>query len=472
MPEELIRELCACSVHFVVDNFAKSAMPNAVDTLVVSGFMSMDNTDRHGQSIDPRKFNYGEFMLNPQLWVNHKLWMDDNGNEISVGVVDTAAPVQVSYDGMGSEASLTDMKTGAHLRTVDASKFELKNKAKGVWVECTIQEAAIIEQVEQRRLNAFSWQGLMYKNPTGTIKRIDLIEVSLVNVPANQRAVFQIGKSLVVDHSDSPELVYIDLGKVAALVHPTETKKDDRSHTGFTAMEQRLLDGVNGNVGENVAATDVTEGGEKDMDELLQKFNAVLESLNGVSKKIDGLDSRIAAVEEKAIKPAEETPAPTAAAVVEVAPAEVKVVEAPAVKAEAVAAEPEVAVAEIVAEPDPVAPVVEKESTEVPDETVANALTAVMDKLTGFDASLKKLDTLMKRVDNLEATPQEKTALDADTPTPVAPAEEAAQTDEELTTVLKDAVALLSKEDVTTIRERNVLHALIPDEAIKKHVRA
>jgi len=459
--DQLTQELCTCSVHFAVDKFSKSAI-NAVDTLIVSGFMSMDNTDRHGQSIDPRKFNFDEFMMNPQLWVNHKLWNDANGNEISVGVVDNIVPVQVSYNGAGSEASLVDMKTGAHVKTIPVDKFAIKNKAKGVWTECTIQEPAVIALVQQGRLNAFSWQGLMYKNPNGTVKRIDLIENSLVNVPANQRAVFQIGKSLYVDHKDVPEMIEIDLGKVSALVTANHLDTAEEVSQEFTPLEQRLLGDVNGNAGESVATTDVTEGGDKDMDiqELLVKFGGIVERMDTAMATIGSLDERIAAQEAKAIQQpkADAAPTPAVAETKEVVPV-----------VEVVAAVKETAV---VATLDSVAPVVddaEKKSLDENAVKVTEVLDKVVEKFAAFDASVKKIDELATRVSRLEVVPQEKTALDADTPEQIGTVAITDQSEEELAAVVQKAVAMLSPEDRKAIRSRDLENTFIPDRAIRGH---
>ena len=455
--DQLIRELYTCSVHFAVDEFSKASVANAADTLVVSGFMSMDNTDRHGQSIDPRKFNYSEFMKNPQLWVNHKLWNDENGNEISVGVVDAAAPVQVSFNGASSEASLIDMKTGAHVRTVSAETFEIKNKAKGVWTECTVQEPAVIALVQQGRLNAFSWQGLAYKNPNGTIKNIDLIEVSLVNVPANQRAVFQIGKSLYIDHADVPEMIEIDLGKVSALVTAKNSDIAKEVSQELTPLEQRLLSDVNGNPGEKVATTDVTEGGDTDMDiqDLLVKFGGIIERMDTATAQIGSLGERVTAQEAQA-----------------------KAIQQPAV--ETTPAVPVVEVAETVKEvaaaatQDPVAPVVDEAEKKVLDENavkVTEVLEQVVEKFAAFDASVQKIDALAKRVNQLEVAPTEKTALDADTLVQTPTTEVAEQSEEEAAAIVQKAISLLSPEDRAAIRSREMIEAVIPDRAIRAHVR-
>jgi len=165
--------------------------------LQVSGFASMKGLDRQGDSVDPKLFDIPTFMANPQLWLNHGLYTrPDTGTEVPIGTVENAFVVRIRREG----SSLIVVEAEDESKAVATFDFDegsiYKTGDTGLWVEVSILEAEIAELVLDKRLNAFSWQGLIYKRPNGAIKKVDIMEVSLVFLPANARALFSVGKDM------------------------------------------------------------------------------------------------------------------------------------------------------------------------------------------------------------------------------------------------------------------------------------
>ena len=284
--------------------YSQLALKEAVGTdYYVSGFASTSAMDRDGDVIDPAKFATKEFMRNPQLWVNHQLWTDAKGNGVAAGVVDAVTKVQAILSDDGRNFSLKDLDTDSEIRTIAQEDFPaIKNKEKGLWVVCKVIEADVIKFCEDGRYNAFSWQGIMYRNQQRKIVSIDLFEVSLVSVPNNQNASFQIGKSLTLEDTDG-HITNIDL---EAIAHLTATK----DMTALSPVEIALF---NANKSpESPAANEITGkgkteyvGGEQEMKEVLTKLAEMQTSLAVLPEldtSVKALGTRLDTLEEKATK--------------------------------------------------------------------------------------------------------------------------------------------------------------------------
>ena len=170
--------------------------------LTVRGFASIEGEDRHGQNILAKFFDVDSFMANPQLWYNHDLFRkkleDGSEIEVPVGVVETMVRAYVEKNGDRSFL-VKSMDDDSIVDTVTEDSFDrfiVKNGQRGLWVVVKILEDAVANLVLDGRINAFSWQGVIRRKPDGTIKTIDVWEVSVVFIPANGQALFMVGKTV------------------------------------------------------------------------------------------------------------------------------------------------------------------------------------------------------------------------------------------------------------------------------------
>jgi len=171
---------------------------DSTEGVYIAGLLSVNTEDRDGDVIEPDEFDLEAFKANPQLFVNHKPWLDESGNETSIGTVIDAFKVKIS-------PSEDDNSTLAVIRESDSSvisylektKFpDLVKGARGVWVICHVTEPKVCAKVNAGELNTFSWSGTRYEDE----KYIDIYEVSLVLIPANRNAV-GIASKRGKDHS-------------------------------------------------------------------------------------------------------------------------------------------------------------------------------------------------------------------------------------------------------------------------------
>lgn len=154
----------------------------------ISGFASMEGVDRQGDDINPNLFDLKTFLSGVEkagaVYVNHTLWRTPEGNEVSAGVVREAYSAKVMASENESEYKIVDMKTGEQVDTIPRDDTQVVGEGDvGLWVKMEIMEPGVIKLIDQGRLNAFSWAGDMNKSGL-----IDLMEVSLVYVGANARA--------------------------------------------------------------------------------------------------------------------------------------------------------------------------------------------------------------------------------------------------------------------------------------------
>ena len=176
---------------------SKSFLSTTYDTgFYVKGFASIEGIDRDGENIPVKAFKAGiqDFNANPQLWLDHRKVLGEDGIEGSIGVVEKMNLVRVEKRADAGYV-LRDLETGEAVDTVEAdAKFIIKDGDKGLWVVAKVNRPAVVARVEAGEINAFSWSGMLMRSADGRIKHVDIHEVSLVFIPANQRALFTIGK--------------------------------------------------------------------------------------------------------------------------------------------------------------------------------------------------------------------------------------------------------------------------------------
>lgn len=410
----------------------------AVDELYVRGFASLNVVDRDGDMIDPKLFDVKTFMKNPQLWINHGLWQDGNGNGHSIGVVEEMHPVSVSVDEKSKTFKMHSLDTGdVYRENVPLEPFDsMKNGSKGLWVVCKILQPEVTQLVKDGRLNAFSWQGTMYRKKDGRIARIDVYEASLVNVPAGQLSLLQIGKSLRME-STNGTVVNLDLDAVSSLLPGT----GERKGVHLTDAEAFLLgrEATPKAIEPKAASiTDAdnttTKGGDSNMEELLKKMNEQLEAMSkavgelpAISKSLTELDTRVKAIETPAEKPEDE--------------AAKKAAEEAEVKAKA--AEEEA-----------------KKSAETTVASLTTALTAISEQLKDLPEIKSAVDNLGTRVSAIEKKPNaSKAATDGDSDE-----DKAKQTQE----AVQKALSALSAAERSQLKRNALAGIFVPDSVAKR----
>ena len=298
-PDEdaVIQDPLFLSVVFVADPVAEDVKKEMTTGLVISGFMSMKNQDRQGDVIEPKLFDLETYMKNPQLWVNHALWKDANGNGISVGITEAAYRARVKVNADNATADILNFDTGDKITTVETKDFVASDGDTGVWVSCRVMVPEVIDLIRTKRLNAFSWHGVLLRKANGVPFRMDLYEISLVNVPANQRAVFQIGKSVIVTYADG------------TCFEMNSTMKSEDGATS-TEVEHQILCAFHAISGGDAktAAFEKLGGGETEMaftekqaEELLASVGGLtdrLKALDTISEQLSAMDARLKALEE------------------------------------------------------------------------------------------------------------------------------------------------------------------------------
>ena len=222
----------------LVNSIGTSAELEADGSVFIKGFASMKAMDREGDTIDPKLFNVSEFLKNGQLLFDHKKWKTAEGNEINIGKVTElyVARVERIPSGNGQEFRVLDMKGNILEESVSADlDFELKRGDKGLWVKAHVMEPDVAKMIVNGRLSAFSWRGTIFSKADGTPTKIDLHEISVVNIPANSKALFVVGKAFEQLETDSLVALQRD-GAGAVPISNQALLRDDLSSTQHFAV--------------------------------------------------------------------------------------------------------------------------------------------------------------------------------------------------------------------------------------------
>lgn len=213
------------SVSIEVAAAAGEDAPTTKEALKIEGFMSLADPDRSLESVDPVAFNLEQFRLNKQLWIDHEKWLRSDGNTVPVGVVDTIDPVVVER-GDGGMLNVVSLDTKEAITSISSEDFLVKEGDRGIWVSANILEEEVAEMVMDGRYRSFSWRGIASQNErTRELTNVDLMEVSIVSIPAHPHASFTIAKSLSPVNSKDPftssQFTITDSG----IVHELSTAK-------------------------------------------------------------------------------------------------------------------------------------------------------------------------------------------------------------------------------------------------------
>ena len=175
-------------------------------TTVVKGFASVENSesDRSGDVVPPDEFDIEKFMVAPTLLVNHKFWLDHNGNGIAVGRPTEMHAVKIADIGDDKEWGVIDLGSKEQVNTFPKAQIpRLRPGDRGLFVVADVTVDDVAKMVKSGELSTFSWRGLVsvdYRvNDRGTTERvlrdIDLYEVSLTHIPDQTSAQAVVVKS-------------------------------------------------------------------------------------------------------------------------------------------------------------------------------------------------------------------------------------------------------------------------------------
>ena len=185
---------------------AVSQSKNKAKKTVVKGFASIENSesDRSGDVVPPSEFDIEKFMVSPTLLVNHKFWIDKNGNGIAAGKPIEMNAVKIQDIEDESEWGVVDLTTGDQVNTFPKKQVpRLQEGDRGLFVVAEVTVDDVAKMVNSGELSTFSWRGLVtvdYRaNGIGKTERvltdIDLYEVSLTHIPDQTSAQAVVVKS-------------------------------------------------------------------------------------------------------------------------------------------------------------------------------------------------------------------------------------------------------------------------------------
>lgn len=179
-------------------------VPKGVPVVYIEGAASTDEVDREGESIEQPSISTEEYERNPVLCSDHNL-------RLPIGTVTSI------------EKNVPLVKEGTLWRK---AKEDEKPEARGLWIKAAIIGATqkakeVLAQVQAGIVRALSVRGQarakrkvchVGEGCHNVLSGLNLIEISIVPVPANQGTLFSIAKSLielqdVADSLNSPASV-------------------------------------------------------------------------------------------------------------------------------------------------------------------------------------------------------------------------------------------------------------------------
>lgn len=178
------------------------------EAVLVSGFASTGVRDRSGDISPATEFDLAQFLATSgQLLLDHDFIRTPEGNSVSAGNVRSAVASFISRENPSNPDQwiVTSISTGEFVAVWDKSLApNMDIGDDGVFVIAEVTNDFAINLVLEGRVSSFSWQGIVNQQECDrlgcVLRAIDLIEISLVHMPANPTATFRI-----VDQED-PEI--------------------------------------------------------------------------------------------------------------------------------------------------------------------------------------------------------------------------------------------------------------------------
>ena len=180
-------------------SFVEDIRLSTDEKVIVRGLFTTDILDRERDFVDPMSFKLTTFENTRTLLRNHQFIKDSQGNKYAAGHVTKLVPIII-------EKENPENKEEWVLKSLLDSEIKImwpKRKSpnllvgdKGIHVVAEVTHPEVVKQVKEGSLGAFSWTGLskpvQRQNKTRELTEIDLIEISLVNTPANPDATFMV----------------------------------------------------------------------------------------------------------------------------------------------------------------------------------------------------------------------------------------------------------------------------------------
>lgn len=149
---------------------------DGTDSVFIKGYASTPHIDRHNDVVEPSAFAKGlaTYLKNPRLLLRH--WDEKNiGNVTEANIIDEG---KEETDGLYVKAEV--------IRDVDDCKNLIRNGMMG-----TLSIGFICRAWEERKIGEGDNVRIVR-----VITDLDLLEISVVDIPANPNAIFTMGKSI------------------------------------------------------------------------------------------------------------------------------------------------------------------------------------------------------------------------------------------------------------------------------------
>lgn len=169
------------------------------EAIVIKGFGSTELIDRQKETVDPTEFDIQTFMNCPQLLLNHDYVKDDSGNDSAAGIVTLAVASYIAGENPANplEWVVQAIETDEFVSTWPKRKSpKLMSGHRGLFVVAEVTHPIVKEKILSGELGGFSWRGFsavqVSANGLRSLKAIDWIELSVVNIPAQNQSTFMV----------------------------------------------------------------------------------------------------------------------------------------------------------------------------------------------------------------------------------------------------------------------------------------
>lgn len=171
---------------FIQLGFEQKGFNEEKKSLKIKGFASTKNTDRYGDVVEPSAFakSIELFMTNPVMLLQHN---KDKPIGKFTKLAMTIEGLEVEGEVLHNDDGVIDKIKSGVLQAFSIGyipkKWEIRNPE------------GILVANEDGMQNGFSWEAKWNKDNTRTITELELLEISVVSIPANAHSLFGIEAS-------------------------------------------------------------------------------------------------------------------------------------------------------------------------------------------------------------------------------------------------------------------------------------
>lgn len=171
---------------FIQLGFEQKGFNEEKKSLKIKGFASTKNTDRYGDVVEPFAFakSIELFMTNPVMLLQHN---KDKPIGKFTKLAMTIEGLEVEGEVLHNDDGVIDKIKSGVLQAFSIGyipkKWEIRNPE------------GILVANEEGMQNGFSWEAKWNKDNTRTITELELLEISIVSIPANAHSLFGIEAS-------------------------------------------------------------------------------------------------------------------------------------------------------------------------------------------------------------------------------------------------------------------------------------